>query len=498
MSKQNPKGEITRRGFIKGAALGATALAVSGVAVRESKADTAPKKWDMKSDIVVVGAGFAGLTAAVEAAETGASVILIEKQPMQGGSSAVSTGSILCTGSSLQKQEKVQDSPDALFKHLREVNQNLNDETLVRTLSEKIGKDINWLSKHGVEFIPGVYTVMGSPVARALVVKGSGAGLTTPLLKVAKQKGVKVLFQTQGERLFQEPDGTVIGISMKGRSGKIRNIKAENGVILCSGGFCSSSDFLMRFATSFYHNVSASAPGSTGDGVGMALRQGADLIHMDAILPTPTVEFGSRIMITSYVLDTGAGILLDEDGKRFCNETGGYFKTALAVGERIQRQSKNKFVFEIFGKNAREKVPRVASYVKAGFVMQAETLEELAGKLGVDSINLKTAAKEYNAAVANQKDVKFGRQSLKAKLEPRYGAIKIAPGNLVSSGGLRINKEAQVVDMDGKSIKGLYAAGEVSGGITVRGTVGGDYLGAALVFGRIAGRNAAVEKTSKS
>jgi fumarate reductase flavoprotein subunit len=253
---------------------------------------------------------------------------------------------------------------------------------------------------------------------------------------------------------------------------------------------------MMRFATTFYYYVVASAPGSTGDGIVMAWQAGSDFIHMDAILPTPTVETSSGMLITSYVLDTGAGILVSEEGKRFCNETGGYFKTALDVGDQVQRQ-KNKYVFEIFGKNARDKVPRVNDYLKSGYVTEADTIEELAQKLGLKPEVLKETVQKYNEAVEKKSDPEFGRQSLKAKLEPKFGVMKVAPGSLASTGGLRVNTESKVLDTEGKPIPGLYAAGEVAGGISVRGTVGGDYLGAAVVFGRIAGKNAAAEKPWK-
>lgn len=495
--------KVTRRTVLKGAVGFGVIASSAGLAwnlPRPGSAEAAlmkaPKKWNMEADIVVVGAGLAGLAAATEALEKGASVILLEKRPAQGGSSAISTGSILCTGSKLQIQAGIKDTPDDLAKHLLDFNDKLSDVALVKVLSNNIGGDIDWLIDHGVQFIPGVYTVMGSPVARALLTKGAGGGLTTPLFASAKTKGAKIFLETKGESLFQDDKGRIVGLSAVNRAGKKVTIKAKKGVILASGGFCASKEHMMRFATTFYYYVVASAPGSTGDGITMAWQAGSDFIHMDAILPTPTVETSSGMLITSYVLDTGAGILVSEEGKRFCNETGGYFKTAMDVGDQVQRQ-KNKYVFEIFGKNAREKVPRVSDYLKAGYVTEADSIEELAQKLGLKPEVLKATIQKYNEAVEKKSDPEFGRKSLKAKLEPKFGAMKVAPGSLASTGGLRVNTDSKVLDTSGKPIPGLYAAGEVTGGISVRGTVGGDYLGAAVVFGRIAGKNAAAEKPWK-
>jgi len=495
--------KVTRRSVLKGAVGLGVMASSAGLALNLSRPGSAeaavmkaPKKWNMEADVVVVGAGLAGLAAATEALEEGASVILLEKKPAQGGSSAISTGSILCTGSKLQAQAGVKDSPADLASHLRAVNDNLSDMALVKVLADQIGNDIDWLLAHGAQFIPGVFTVMGSPVARALVAKGGGSGLTNPLFASAKAKGAKIFTDTRGESLFKNEKGRIVGISAVSKAGKPMAIRAKKGVILTSGGFCASKEHMMRFATAFYNYVVASAPGSTGDGITMAWPAGSDFIHMDAVLPTPTVEVSSGMLITSYVLDTGAGILVSEEGKRFCNETGGYFKTALDVGDQVQRQ-KNKYVFELFGKNAREKVPRVNDYLKAGYVTEADNVEELAQKLGVKPEVLEETIQKYNEAIEKKSDPEFGRQSLKAKLEPKFGVMKVAPGSLASTGGLRVNTESKVLDTEGKPIPGLYAAGEVAGGISVRGTVGGDYLGAAVVFGRIAGKNAAAEKPWK-
>ena len=499
--KEPATAKVSRRDILKGAmGIGVAAAAGSALSAFPGVSEAAilkpPQKWNMEADVVVVGAGLAGLAAATEALERGAGVILLEKRPTHGGSSAVSTGSILCTGSKLQMQAGIKDSPAELVKHLLNVNENLSDVALVKVLADRIGADIDWLSAHDVQFIPGVYTVMGSPVARALLAKGAGSGLTNPLFATAKAKGAKIFPETKGESLYKDDKGRIVGLSAVGKTGKPIAIRAKKGVILTSGGFCASKEHMMRFATTFYNYVVASAPGSTGDGITMAWSAGSDFIHMDAVLPTPTVEVSSGMLITSYVLDTGAGILVSEEGKRFCNETGGYFKTALDVGEQVQRQ-KNKYVFELFGKNAREKVPRVNDYLKAGFVTEADTVEELAGKLGCKPAVLAETVRKYNEAVEKKSDPEFGRQSLKAKLEPKFGALRIAPGSLASTGGLRVNTDSKVLDTAGKPIPGLYAAGEVTGGISVRGTVGGDYLGAAVVFGRIAGRNAAGEKPGK-
>jgi succinate dehydrogenase/fumarate reductase flavoprotein subunit len=341
--KETASVELSRRDILKGAVgIGMAAAAGSALAVfpgvSQAAVVKAPKKWNMETDVIVVGAGLAGLAAATEALEKGASVILLEKRPAQGGSSAVSTGSLLCTGSKLQMQAGIKDSPEDLVRHLLDVNDRLSDVALVKVLANNIGSDIDWLAAHGVQFIPGVYTVMGSPVARALLAKGAGGGLTSPLFSSAKDKGAKILLETKGESLFRDDKGRIVGLSATNRAGKTVTIRAKKGVILASGGFCASKEHMMRFATAFYYYVVASAPGSTGDGISMAWQAGSDFIHMDAILPTPTVEVSSGMLITSYVLDTGAGILVSEEGKRFCNETGGYFKTALDVGDQVQRQ----------------------------------------------------------------------------------------------------------------------------------------------------------------
>jgi fumarate reductase flavoprotein subunit len=445
-----------------------------------------------KVDVVVVGGGLAGLTAAVSAAEKGAKVVLLEKSAALGGNSLLATGIIYVGGTRLQKEAGIQDSPDAFYKDAMAASKDRRDPVQTRLIADMGGPMVDWLIGLGIEFDKKVTPVMGSSIPRAHSTVGNAPAQINGLAAAAKKKGVRILLETRATKLIEGKGGAIAGIEATRRNRTLRF--DAPAVILATGGFYGNPSLVKKFTPSQEGGIYVGHPADTGDGLVMAMDKGADTVDINVPRLNPTVEIGQKQLITSLVLSKG-GIIVNKNAQRFADEVASYEKTAEAIV--MVMKTGDPFVYEIYDENVTEQVFKIADYRKQGIVVEAQTLDELAQKAGLDAAALKQTVAEYNEGVEKKSD-KFGRVIFGKKLEkPPFGYLKIAPGLSIAPGGLKIDKDIRVVKKDGSVIPGLYAAGEVTGGYRAYGYIGGDSLAHNAVTGMVAGKNAAAYAKKK-
>lgn len=436
----------------------------------------------LSADVVVVGGGGAGLAAAVSAAENGASVILIEKMPFLGGNTTLSTGVIYAGGAKRAIDAGYNYPPSEVAKVLLESAAGTSNEALTRFLASESGLAVNWLEGLGVKFGP-----VTAPGANNVTIP-NGSGLIQALAQAAKDRGVNILLRTQARSLIVE-NGRVVGVKAD-QKGTTITIRAK-AVVLATGGFAANKEAVAKYKPEYANLIPACAPSSTGDGIWMAQAIGAATVDLDKLMPVPTVDPSSGRLITALMRSAaGSAILVNEKGKRFADETLLYEPLTDLVVKELAKGTKG-YVWEVFDQEGVNNVSIASTYVKQGLAIQGNSIEELAAKMGIDPATFAQTVKDYNLDVKNGRKDDLGVQMSALDVAPFY-AIKVVPGILSSRGGLKINEKAQVLNTKDQPIPGLYAAGETTGGVFGGGYKGGAFLTQNVVFGRVAGAQAAI------
>jgi fumarate reductase flavoprotein subunit len=441
------------------------------------------------SDIIVIGGGAAGWSAALTAAQSGVTVTLLEKLEESGGSSAMSGGCLALAGTDLQVAAGVLDSPELLFQDLRDVGGNENDEALVLTYCRAQLATYDWLKSIGVTFSSVIETAAGQSVPR--VHTTDPADLVRQLKRSAEATGlITYCRETAAISLVRAGSGQVTGVKLE--SGE--TLPGNRGIVIASGGFTKNPAMLHRFAPQYAEAVFVAGAGSQGDGLRMAWKLGADLRDMAYVKGTfgkhPTDETNDHSLQAIY---KGA-IAVNQNGKRFVNESLSY----KLLGDAVMAQPWNS-AYQIMDQGIfdmgddRVRIFDFGRRLEEGLFYVAESLEELALQIEVEPATLAETVDRYNSFVDVGADVEFGRKhlvhrhgSLRPITTPPFYAF---PSTAVIFGtycGLRIDTAARVVDVDGDVIEGLYAAGEVTGGFHGAAYMTGSALGKAIVFGRLA------------
>ena len=500
MSQEKPQKGLTRRGFIgaaAGAGVGVAMLMEFGV--KEAKAMAPPKKWDKEVGILIVGTGAAGLSAAIEAKKAGADVLILEKMPFLGGNTGVSTAAMNGVQSALQKERGVDSwTIEEFYEWTMKGGDFKNNPAQVRIFAQE--------SPNGIDFLRTLGAPFPLVTRRAMEITDRwGAGLVELLAKGVAQLKVPIMTETKVTALIADVSTLpkkVLGVRVKDKRGKILNIRAKKAVILAAGGFGANPEMVERYDPSLKGFATTNIPGAaTGECATMALSLGADTDGINYIQIHPTVYAfdGKRSLISETLRENGGAILVNSDGDRFVDEE----HRRDVVAQTILQQ-KGKIAYLIISKETYHK--KTDDYVKDGLVIQAESLDELAQKINVDPARLKATAARYSGYVEAKNDLDFKRglyrelgktQHLPGKIETApFHAIKVTPGIHHCCGGLRINTNAQVLDaIEGKVIiEKFYAAGEVAGGTHGTNRMGGNAIPNCIIYGRIAGKNAAAEK----
>ncbi len=451
----------------------------------------------MQAQFVVAGGGAAGFAAALEAAQRGGDVLLIEKMAEIGGSSAMSGGCLAFAGTDLQRSQGVDDSSELLRRDLVEVGQHQNDPALVDAYVAHQLETYGWLRENGVAFSPSLDASSGQSVPRVHTV--DPADMVRTLARRCRESGrVRVLMSTPALRLLREGgDGPVTGLLAEGPEGPLE-IRASDGVLLASGGFCRNAEMVNQFAPQYAEAVFVGGDGNVGDGLRMAWRLGADMRDMAYIKGTfgkhPTDTHNNHSCVAVY---KGA-IAVNQDGRRFVDESLSYKLLGDAVMAQPYHTGYQIFDQPIFESgDDRVRILDFRRRLEEGLVIQADSLETLARQIEVPWETLRDTIDRYNRSVDAGHDPEFGRKALVhmhgALRRIEQGPFYAYPSTAAVFGtycGVRVDAAMRVIDVFGEPIAGLYAAGEMVGGFHGGAYMTGSALGKALVFGRLAARSA--------
>ena len=458
---------------------------MSAFAPAEDKGKALKKYEDLTTDIVIIGAGGAGMTAAINATQAGKDVILVEMMPYAGGNTTKATGGMNAAETHYQKEQGIEDSVEQFVEDTMRGGHDINDRDLVTIMAENSAAGIDWLDSIGAP-LPKISFSGGATNQRIHAPEdGSGVGayLVTALLKKMDELGIKVMYNTKATDLLSL-EGTVNGVMAE--SDDAYYTIHSKAVILATGGFGNNQEMIVRYREDLEGTVTTSAPGIMGDGIVMAQAVGADLVDIDQIQLHPTVEQKTSMLITESVRGDGA-ILVNQDGKRFTDEL--LTRDKVSAAELAQPGS---YAYIIFDQKLREGLKATEKYISTGITVQGDTIEDLAAQIDVDPATLAETLANWNKCVADKNDAEFGRTTgMDNDLStPPYYAIKIAPGIHHTMGGVHIDTGAHVIDLNGKVIPGLFAAGEVVGGVHGGNRLGGNAVADIVVFGRISSASA--------
>ncbi|QEJ95675.1 flavocytochrome c [Treponema phagedenis] len=495
-----------------------------------SKFDTAVVKeqreaQELTTDVVVIGAGGAGLTAAITAASEGKKVIVLEKKSIAGGNSTLATGGMNAAKTSYQDKntfaedkgvttkiaaaekdypalkdltatvksqyEKYKKDPKGYFDsvELFELDTMVggkatNNLELVKTLTKNSKESLEWLATIGAD-LKSVGSFGGASVKRIhKPVNAEGKTVAVgsylvPILEAqAKKAGVQIIFDTPAYAIKLTDSGVTV-------EAEATTVHAKS-VVIATGGFAGNSEMVEKYKPELKGFATTNTSGITGDGIKIADALNAALVDMEQIQIHPTVEYTSKALITEGLRGDGA-ILVNQDGKRFFDETSTRDKVSAA-----EIAQKGNYAYLIIDQRMADASAVIQGYIKKGFTKTGKTIEELAKEIEITPETLAATLQTWNKAVEAKTDSEFNRTSFAEKLDtaPFY-AIKVSPGVHHTMGGIKINSNAQVIDKSGAVIPHVYAAGEVTGGVHGANRLGGNAVADIIVFGRIAGKQAA-------
>ena len=542
MSRDTLEASISRRDFVKtGATAGLGTTALAGLASSELRAESDTQVWGMTADVVIAGAGVSGLSAAIEALDHGASVIMVEENYDCGGHGLVSGGRVnLGGGTSRQRRHGVQDSPDEVFEYwIRpdDLQARYTDRDLTRVYADLSAETFEWMIENGVEFqdeVAGPDSRNGRtiqwPVYEELVTSVDtrrGSGLVRALEKSARAKGAQILLLHKMTELVQDPESRrVVGLVAVNEGRPVR-IRGTKGVILATGGHTSDVNFRRMFdprLTEEYQVAGEPYSKQTADGELAAMALGAALWGT----ASQTMEAGNWISKTAHIgcqwgysslhwqpdspifdkvrasgltnVNWQNAIMVKQTGRRFHDEadTGhDFFAACFAYSGDPNKKNGGGPVWAIFDADAvrrQEWDPTPPNVDPDGYFFSADTLAELASRirnpyqtLRMQGSVLQETVSRYNSFVDSGVDEDFGKPTPRYKIQtPPFYAAWSTPILHDSLCGLRVDTRGRVVDVHGEVIDGLYCCGEAMGGFPQHG------LGRSSLFGRVAGRDAAV------
>ena len=477
------------------------ALAEAGADIEalKVKAETeaaAGETVEMTADVVVIGAGGAGVAAAVEACDAGAKVVLLEKMAAIGGTTATSQGLVGGYESKFTKEMDVHYTFEEMYANLMGNASYRLDPTLTGITIEKSGETIDWMAdRMGMNFYQ--VTVGYGPLTMMHWIENAGVGMKTAMEATLEGSSVELMLETRATELLMNEDGSVKGV--KAVRGADTVIVYADSVVIATGGYANNPELTERLDPEKAGTYGIGFAGATGDGIIMASNVGAALTHTgDMMCVLKDYEIMSEHNGTSATANVSSFIsrdntvLLGANGKRFVDEKDiGYMTQKLnsPVFDQMHKDGLG-YVWAISDKASLE-----AKGVKRGLEMEfitADTFEELAAKMGLDEAAVVETLTNYNSYCETGHDPEFGRLLL-AKLEAPYCAVKVVPCEIITYGGIARNENAEVIRADGTVIEGLYTAGEASANSAYMGFT----ISNAFTWGRIAGNGAAAYALAK-
>ena len=477
-----------------------------------SQGQVSDKIEELESDVVVIGGGAAGIAASLRADELGLSTILLEKMSYLGGTLSVSGGNQVVTLSELQKEAGVtEDSVESLVEDFMKNGDNKNVVELLTLFAENVGLTTDWLNKYvGIQYNmeDGLHKLAEYSYDRELAYVNGGAGFAEQARSKISSSDVDVYLQTKAEELITNEGGEVIGVIAKDNSGKTYKVNAK-AVILATGGYGNNKDLLTPQMQRALYYGSASA---TGDGILMATTDGIDAA-------TRLMEYGKRypngIEVSSGIAkSTIAGniaafnesaILINSNGERVVNEKSSnrdILEVELSQEDEMLYLLMDQSTFDIFKSQLGEagisdsdiNIWLENNGSTTPYFFNENTLGGLAETAGIDALILQATVEKYNGFVKAGKDLDFGRHIdyLKKEIgEGPYYLIEQKPRFATTMGGLVVNTDLQVINTNSMVIPGLYAAGEVVGGVMGDDSPSGANNAWALTAGKLSAESVA-------
>ena len=521
---------VTSNAFVAAAEAALTEAGLNPEDYKTAIATAAGEDRTVDADVVVVGAGGAGMTAAISAAADGLKVVVVESQAMVGGNSVRATGGMNAAKTPLQDKntfgesagvektlaaaegyadnetitalaatvseqwEAYKANPEGYFDsvELMELDtmiggKGINNPELVKTLCSNTADSIVWLDSVGAS-LTSVGAFGGASVKRIhrpVNEEGKtlsvGAYIVPILEKNLQDAGVEIILNTTVDTILTDANGAACGVSGVANDGSKLTVNAD-AVILTTGGFGANLDMVVSYKPELAGFMTTNAAGIQGQGIKMAEALGAATVDMNQIQIHPTVEANTASLITEGLRGDGA-ILVNAEGKRFFDEVSTRDKVSAA--EIAQPGS---YSYLIVDQAMADASNVIQGYIKKGYTFTGNTYEELGAVIGVDGATLAETMNTWNGYVEAKNDPDFGRTSFADKLDTApYYAIKVTAGVHHTMGGLKINTNTEVLNENGEIIPGLFAAGEVTGGVHGANRLGGTAVSDFVVFGRIAG-----------
>lgn len=439
-------------------------------------------------DVIVVGAGLAGATAALSAAEAGAKVLLLEKMDEPGGSTVLSSGLMAFAGTDEQQAQGLIDTPDAMRDDLLATGKNANDRKLVEAYCREQRATYQWLKGIGVEF-GAVHAASGQSVARSH--STDAHAMLSAILKTAREAGVQLVTDAPVTGLI-ETGGSVTGVRSRIQDEACE--VAARAVVLTTGGFSRNEELLGRHAPRMAAALRGGGLGNMGDGLKMAQQVGAGARDFQHIKGTFGIHPFSRDTTGILAIYKGA-IAVDVHGRRFVDESLPYKEVGDACLELDGAGAYQVFDQQVLeAGDSAVPIYDFRARVRRGEILSAPSLRELAHLIQVDADTLEGTVAAYNRAVAFGSPDPFGRIHLSGRVgrpfplqAPPFHAFPTATVVLATYCGLTVSPSGEVLDRAGDAIPGLFAAGEVIGGFHGAGYVTGTSLGKSAVFGRLVG-----------
>jgi fumarate reductase flavoprotein subunit len=462
-------------------------MAIAPLAGCNSETPSSVSADNKSADIVVIGAGGAGMTAAIEAVQNGATnVVIVEKMPITGGNTVRSSGGLNAAPTKYQEAQGIKDSVELFVEDTMKGGKNLNNKDLVTTLVKNSPAAVDWVNDIGGDL--SVVGMFGGASVKRIHRPSDTSAVGPMLVKTLNKKiaelGIPVLLNTKADEIVLDSKGAVAGVKVTDKDGSYTiNTKA---VVLATGGFSANSEMVVKYKPELKGFSTTNHIGATGDGIIMAEAIGADFVDMEQIQIHPTVNPDNQTLYTEGVRGNGA-ILVNKEGKRFIDE----LQTRDVVSAAILEQ-KDGQAYMIFDQKVRDSLKSIEEYFDQGIVIESDTIEGLAKKIGVEASALKETMDTYAGYQKAGKDTEFSRKSMEVPLtSPKFYAALSAPAVHHTMGGVKINTNAEVVNKDGKVIPGLFAGGEVTGGLHGGNRLGGNAVADIVIFGRISGSSAA-------
>lgn len=449
-----------------------------------------------EADILVIGGGIAGSTAAIAAYDNGANVILLEAREFLGGNSVLATGLFVLGGTEIQKGLGIEDTPDAYYEWVLEHGQGEKDPVQARWIADNGQKLIEFMTAHGYMYNTEKMNVTdGSDVTRTHLVSPSSGEAFQNLADYINEH-IDVRYNTKATSLILDDDGAVIGVNATDYYGNETQYYGKKIVLAC-GGFADNPEMIGQYWGGDYASlVYGGAKGMDGTMLAAARDQvDAALETMDNLHIDATLEVTHGVTVTTTLMGSAGAILVRQStGERFVDEAGNHSEDAAAamhdLGDEYYWEIIDNTVFDV----SETVAGRMQGYIDMGLMTKYETIPEMAAGMGVDEAALTKTIEEYNAVVRGEMEDPFGRDQNRffAEMKGPFYVLKTANGVACTTGGLKIDGNMQVVNNSGETVPNLYAVGEITGGYLVH-YVGGDSLARSSIGGMVLGERLATQ-----